>query len=688
MAATSVLTIMIQLAKKGDADRSTIKGLAGIKQAAGLAIGTFGALTGAALAVGAGMKKAFDIGKEGAQLELTRTRFDNLSRSINTTSDVLMGDLRTATRGLYSDSELAASAADLMGLGLAKTREEATRLASVSAALNMPMNQLVLTLTNMTTMRFDSLGVAVDGFQERLDGLEKQGLATGDAFKEAFLQQAEEQIGKVGHAADTNAGAFMRLDAAIKNVNDDLKIQMGQDLAPTAGALADMIEKSTDLSKNYNEVYAETNRLLQEGVASNQFEANALAIKNVQLKHLNDELTQAGRLEAEYGIQVRSATEATIENEAAIRAMTQANEGMISLMFNLQSETDNYNQKNDELKAKLIELQTEQAKYMEGGRKWKEIQGEIDATSASVDALAAEHEEASKRIAFSLLQQKMSADGLSDTEMQALMAMGVQWGILDEQVAASAINMDKQASAMAGSLGKPDSQLMDIIDKINNLARKSGSSFDFYVNIHTTGNLSGAPVNAVHIGNSPTGNTGRAAGGTFDPADMTVVGEGPSGWSPTAEVLFGNTVIPHPVAQWMKDAGMLNNVERAMYGSVQDLQEAQAVSTGNLIRRRRNRNRSGGSTAVAPVSSGGGGSSNDQAVTETVSTATEVSAEAVRSSVAVQQQATHEAIQTRKTIEQGNNNLLDALRENNELLRQQNATLQRSIVAAVQQVIP
>ena len=78
------------------------------------------------------------------------------------------------------------------------------------------MNQLVLTLTNQTTMRFDALGVSVADFDEKVKALEESGLSAQDAFTEAFLQQAEEQIEKVGSAADTTMGNFMQLEAAVK----------------------------------------------------------------------------------------------------------------------------------------------------------------------------------------------------------------------------------------------------------------------------------------------------------------------------------------------------------------------------------------------------------------------------------------------------------------------------------------
>lgn len=186
------------------------------------------------------LKKFYDFAKQGAELEYTADKFDRLADSIGTTADVLLTELRDATKGTRSDMELMASATDFVALGFAKTKDEAVRLATVAGALNMNMNQLVLTLANQTTMRFDQLGVAVEGFDARLQALKATGMDTTAAFKEAFLQQAEAQIGKVGNAADSTAGDFMRLEAALKNLGNAAKTELSEGFAPAVKESADL----------------------------------------------------------------------------------------------------------------------------------------------------------------------------------------------------------------------------------------------------------------------------------------------------------------------------------------------------------------------------------------------------------------------------------------------------------------
>ena len=216
-------------------------------------------------------KAVYDFTKQGAELEFMAGKFDRLSMSIGTTSDVLLDDLRRATQGTRSDMELMASASDFMALGFAKTSDEAVRLSTVAGALNMNMNQLVLTLANQTTMRFDQLGVSVVGFQEKVDALVKSGMNANAAFQEAFLQQAEEQIQKVGNAADSSLGGLMQMESAFKNLSDVMKTDFADSMNEIAPLLTDVANGLTAAAQNginYRDVMRQMKSALDAGVIS------------------------------------------------------------------------------------------------------------------------------------------------------------------------------------------------------------------------------------------------------------------------------------------------------------------------------------------------------------------------------------------------------------------------------------
>lgn len=211
---------------------------------------TAGLVAGGAYAAYRGLKQVYDLGKEGASLEYAAQKFDRLSKSIGVTSDALLNDLKKATKGTRSDMELMAGAGDLMALGLAKSYDEVVRLTRVVGGLGMDMNQLVLTLTNQTTMRFDQLGVSVDGFDAKVKALEKTGMNTNDAFKEAFLQQAEQQLARVGDIADTDAGKIARMESSVKNLGDSFKTWLAPGVADASDALNEFFDEDEKFNKN------------------------------------------------------------------------------------------------------------------------------------------------------------------------------------------------------------------------------------------------------------------------------------------------------------------------------------------------------------------------------------------------------------------------------------------------------
>ena len=253
----------------GDTGKVAEGGVKGFGASLSSVIGTAALVAGGVAAVSMALKEVYETAKEGAQLEYARTKFDNLAESIGTVSDALLIDLKEATHGTVSDAELVASAANFMALGLADTHEEVVRLTRVAGALGMNMNQLVLTLTNKTTMRFDQLGVAVEGFDEKVKALEASGLSAQEAFTEAFLQQAEEQIERVGDIADTSAGKIMQMESAFKNLGDAIKLSMADTMdvfAPAMATLANNITNNVNIGNEFTDVIDKLREAQESGL--------------------------------------------------------------------------------------------------------------------------------------------------------------------------------------------------------------------------------------------------------------------------------------------------------------------------------------------------------------------------------------------------------------------------------------
>jgi len=192
-------------------------------------------------------KAIYDFGKSGAVLENVEFKFERLALTIGSTGDAITKGLDKALEGLLSQADQMKLVTDLLSLGLVKTEDQAIRLGSVVGQMGMDTNELVLTLTNRTLRRFDQLGVATDGFKERLKGLEDQGLDTEAAFTEAFLQQAEAQLEKVGGLADQNIGSFMKLEASVKDLADTAKRKFAPAIIPIVEYLNNWLTATEEL---------------------------------------------------------------------------------------------------------------------------------------------------------------------------------------------------------------------------------------------------------------------------------------------------------------------------------------------------------------------------------------------------------------------------------------------------------
>lgn len=405
--------------------------------------GLIAVLTGSALA----LKKLYDTAKQGAELEYTIAKFDRLAQSVGSTSDALLGELRTATRGTLSDMEAMALATDLLSLGLAKNADEAVRLAAVQSGLGMDMNQLVLTLTNQTTMRFDALGVSVDGFDEKVKELKATGMDTNAAFKEAFLQQAEMQLERVGNAADESIGAFKRLEAQTKNNIDSAKILSAQALAPLVGYLADSTEainRNKDILRQLNdELYKE-------------YSAHKVLTPEMQKLIEEYENSQAA-IDAQTDSLAENGGQAVLTAEQ-LKEITDVNKTMLSLIGDIQTAEENYQKTSADLVAEKIELEQKRAEEVAKGwatdwEKVKEYDEALAENSAKVQENKDEYAKANAEILSGLAERKFMQDGvLDDAEFEWLVEKRVQWGLYSEESAAAARKVWQEADHITQSI--------------------------------------------------------------------------------------------------------------------------------------------------------------------------------------------------------------------------------------------
>jgi hypothetical protein len=374
------------------------------------------------------MKQAYNFAKEGAQIEFTAIKFDRLAKTIGTTGDALKDKLMDATKGTMSEMAAMASATDLVSLGLVKTEKDTVRLSAVVAGLGMDMNQLVLALSNQTTMRFDQLGVAVVGFDEKVKALEATGMSAQDAFTEAFLQQAEEQLVKVGNAADTSLGKFLRFDAATEDLKNSLKLLAATASAPLLPGVTESVNDAVFRIEHFKEIWTEVYELLKAGKAGGVLsffelqDIQDLATANVKLRENKEAIVGVAVGLEDYAGRMQEARAATAEFQMTEE---QFNAGMQELSTILSGDLgeaqDDYNEKLGEYKKQLEEAKTAEDKMG--------IQAKIDDETAA-------YNERAKAVIFNIQQEAILNSAMDkDDQITAITALGQAYGIYDEATA-------------------------------------------------------------------------------------------------------------------------------------------------------------------------------------------------------------------------------------------------------------
>lgn len=272
--------------------------------------------------VGQTAKQAYQYVSEGADMALAAARFDNLTQSIGTTSEALMGDLRTATRGMVTDAELMESATTLINLGFAKTHDQAVRLSSVSGQLGWNMQQLALTLANQSTARLDSLGLAIEDVDGRAKELEKQGYKTDEAFQLAIIEAGEEKLNLLGSAAETAAGKLAIMEANAANFADSFKASFSQEMIANLNSFSGGMFEAEESSSKFGETLGK--------LVTNVSFLGFLRFAKEELKGLGEESKNAeGRISGMGGVAEKTLTgvasrtqeskQAAIEHTAAVK---------------------------------------------------------------------------------------------------------------------------------------------------------------------------------------------------------------------------------------------------------------------------------------------------------------------------------------------------------------------------------
>jgi hypothetical protein len=237
-------------------------------------------------------------------------------------------------------------------------------------------------------------------------------------------------------------------------------------------------------------------------------------------------------------------------------------------MFDLKTKAEELREKIGELEEKEY-LTTKQQEELE------QLRGELGDTNDAIRNNATEHEEATKRIVFALLQQQAAADGLTQAEVAGLLLIAEHWGIVDETTAevTKAISENIEGIEL-GELEAFDSLLTSILEKPSyrkfTFEIETVGGDDAWRDIVSPdiGGLGGLGSNI--IASQYAGDTGEQSGGTF-----TVPGAFTND-SFTHRVSAGETVTVQNRGQQQESTRMMGELLEVMRSLPSDIASATA----------------------------------------------------------------------------------------------------------------
>ena len=309
--------------------------------------------------------------------------------------------------------------------------------------------------------------------------MEKGGDAIRDAAdavsdKLVLDQQAVDQARELERATDD-------WNDAIQGV----KLELGTGLLPV---LVDLIEWSNAYNKAQDEQIKGWERLFPpiaiiHGaiLAFNQDEKAAVTVTD---EHTNALDENAASAEA---------------NAAAIKEISAAHKDMLSLIGNVASAEQSYQENAKSLTDERIQIEQERAAaitagWWEGSEKIKDFDAALEENGAKAEENAAKHHEAMGKIQYDLLLAKWSVDGLTDAEFQMSLQAGLTFGVFDVASITAAQNMNAVADAVTnGTMRVEDMdaalQMMSkgySIDVVMNVIAKMANANAFLGGAHTT----------------------------------------------------------------------------------------------------------------------------------------------------------------------------------------------------------
>jgi hypothetical protein len=233
--------------------------------------GKFAAIAvGSVVAFGVAAKKAFDLGKEGAQIAQLEESFNRMNASVFKTPG-LLDKMREATRGTVSDAQLmsglltlTAGATDELAVAMAQASPRLLEIAKASNKLNPTLGDtaflyesLAKGIKRSSPLILDNLGIVIKieaANKKYADSLGKTVAELSATEKQmallnAVLESGDTLIRQVGGDVDSATDSFGKFETQLKNIADETKRSAAEGIGPMVGFLNDILPSITKINR-------------------------------------------------------------------------------------------------------------------------------------------------------------------------------------------------------------------------------------------------------------------------------------------------------------------------------------------------------------------------------------------------------------------------------------------------------
>ena len=657
MAKTSILTILFQLAKKGNADQETITSLSKMKSAAATAGLAFGALA----TVGYGLNKVYQ-----------------------NTAKVFL-DYATQVRDLSRVTGMSA--------------EETSRLIQAGDDLGITYESLQKSLwaasKNGFDVNIDSLAALADQYVSLANPAERAELLAKNFGKSGaemgkLLEQGSQGVKKFTAAVNDNmvlsdnaVRQAREYEMQLDNFNDQwtaLKISAGK---PIIARLLMIFQNTNNISFVRDQLGLTGNSAIQM--------THALKVMNEQISSGNIGTAAEGYQKmaqaAEYAAQSQERNSDAIERAAQEAEKLADKQNMVmDVAFRLQDALSSYNDKMAEVNQTQQEAQAAwdqaQANYEKGLITQKDLTAAQETynatmaeTGATAEKAAAQHQEAMNRIIFSIIQAQAASDGLTEAESKGLLQIAVQLGMVDQSTADVANQMVDHFSDISDGVRDTNGALFKMNEEIY-IARTNQGTYNYLFQIRTIGsipNFSGLGKAARDAGIDEFG-AGGSGGGGGGYADGGWLG---GGWSVVGEKGYefispNGFVFTHEQSRALEAAGILPKLGFAAGGAI----GATGMSAGSKVVGLR-----GASIREKINSAGTTSSTTTSAVVEASQQVAELAQENASASNQATKDVSNMAGDLMTSMQESNNSLLNEVQKLNDNI----AGLQEATTRAIRE---